>query len=68
MDLNFSSALLSTSLQCREKGRAVSMWQDLLSSRKMEFVAAHRGHFSIISWGTFLPLEVQQKDIEATRP
>lgn len=68
MDLDFSSALLSASLQCRKKGRVVSMWQDLPSSGKMEFVEAHRGHFSIISWGTFLPLEVQQKDIEATRP
>lgn len=67
MVLNFSSALLSTGLQCREQGRAVSMWQDLPSSGKMEFREAHRGHFSI-SWGTFLPLEVQQKDVEATRP
>lgn len=52
-DFNFSSAQLSTSLQCRKKGRAVCMWQDLPSSGKMEFAEAHRGHFSIVSWGTF---------------
>ena len=67
-DFNFSSAQLSTSLQCRQKGRDVSLWQDLPSSSKMEFVEADRGHFSVVSWGTFLPLEVQQKGIEATRP
>lgn len=32
---NFSSAPVSTSLQCREEERAVSMWQDLPSSGKM---------------------------------
>lgn len=52
-DFNFSSAQLSTSLQCRKKGRAVSMWQDLPSSGKTEFAEAHRSHFSIVSWGTF---------------
>lgn len=52
-DFNFSSAQLSTSLQCRKKGRAVCMWQDLPSSGKMEFAEARRGHFSIVSWGTF---------------
>lgn len=30
-DFNFSSTQVSTSLQCRKKGRAVSMWQDLPS-------------------------------------
>lgn len=67
-DFNFSSAQLSTSLQCRKKERAVSMWQDLPTSGKMEFVEPLRGHFSILGWGTFPPMEVQQKGIEATRP
>lgn len=67
-DFNFSSDQLSTSLQCRKNERAVSMWQDLPTSGKMEFVEPLRGHFSILGWGTFPLMEVQQKGIEATRP
>lgn len=52
-DFNFRSAQLSTNLQCREKGRAVSMWQDLPSSGKMEFAEAHPKPFFHRQLGNF---------------
>lgn len=48
-------------MQCREKGRAVSMWQDLLSSRKREFVEAHRGHFFLSAGELFCPWKCSRK-------